>query len=91
MPAAIDDFSTFRTALESPYDHAAAITTSDTTDLSDVTRAIYVGGGAPGNITCTINGVDVVFKLVPVGTVLQVRTSRVKATGTTATDLVALW
>jgi len=89
MVAAVDDFATFQSNLDSPYANAVAVATSDTFDLSDVTRAIYVGG--TGDVTCTIGGSDVLFKAVPVGTLLRIRTSRVKASGTTATQMVALW
>lgn len=71
---------------------AKAITPNDNTDLSYVTKGVYVGGS--GDITATMaDGVsgDVVFKAVPVGAVLPIAVSRVKATGTTATNLVALF
>jgi hypothetical protein len=90
MTAAIDDYVQLSTGLDSPYRHAAAISTSDTVDLSNVTRGIYVGVG--GNINLiTANGETVLFKGALVGTILRVQASRVKATSTTATDLVALW
>jgi len=71
------------------YTYAAAVTPSDATDLPFTTRAIYVGG--TGAITLTMEaGGDVVFSAVPVGTVLRVKATRIKATGTTATLMVAL-
>lgn len=77
--------------LASPAYHAAAVTPNDNTDLTFVTRAVYVGGA--GNIT--VNMADgtagIVFSAVPVGTVLPIAVSRIKATGTTATLLVAIW
>lgn len=88
MPAT-DDFATYLPDLDAPYPNAAAVVPADAVDLSDVTRAVYVGGA--GNLLCTIGGVDVTFSAVPVGTVLRIRTSRIKATGTTASLMVALW
>ena len=77
------------------YPNAAAITPADDADMEYACRAIYVGGddgGTAGNIALvTVNGDEVTFKLVPVGKTLRVRAARVKATGTTATDLIALW
>jgi hypothetical protein len=87
--AAVDLYSNFETALDSCYPNAAAVTPSDSTDLGYVTRALYVGG--TGDIVATVAGSDVTFKSVPTGTVLAVRTSRVKSTGTTAPNLIALW
>jgi hypothetical protein len=77
--AAIDDYIQLQTGLDSPYRHAAAITTSDTVDLTDVTRAIYVGGS--GNIVLiTEAGETVTLMGALVGTVLRVQASRIKAT-----------
>jgi len=72
------------------FEYAAAITTSDTVSLTGVTRAIYVGGG--GTITAVMsNGDAVLFTAVPTGTVLPIRCTRINATGTAATLLIALY
>lgn len=77
-------------ALSLGYANTAAVTPSDTTDLSFTTRALYIGGA--GNVTLIdANNNTTTFQAVPVGSVLPVRTNRVKATGTTATNLIALW
>jgi hypothetical protein len=74
---------------------AAAIVPSDTADLPHVTSSIYVGGA--GNLVVlmadpgSIDSATVTFTAVPVGTVLQIQARRVMATGTTATNLVAIW
>jgi hypothetical protein len=71
------------------YSQAVAITTSDTVNFTEgACRAIYVGGA--GNITAIVNGAAVLFTAVPVGTVLPVEATRVNATGTAATAMVAL-
>ena len=71
--------------------HAAAITPSDTVNLPNAAYAIYVGGA--GNITLdTVGGeTSVVFTALPVGTILTLAVKRVRATGTTATLLVAIY
>jgi hypothetical protein len=53
--------------------------------------ALYVGTG--GNLTVKVrwSATDVVLKNVPSGTILPVAVTHVRATGTTATDIVALW
>jgi len=69
-----------------------AVTTSDTADSGDmafVSRALYVGG-AGDLIAVRADGVEVPFVGVPAGTLLPIRAKRVKATGTTATSIVAL-
>lgn len=70
--------------------NAKAITPSDTVALSPVPDRIYVGG--TGDITCRLYGdtVDVVFKAVPVGTLLPIRAQYIRTTGTTATLMVGL-
>lgn len=75
------------------YTSAVAITPSDTVPIN--ARGIYVGGA--GDIEITLGpigarGTAVVFKAVPVGTILPVGGIEmlVNATGTTATLLVAL-
>lgn len=75
---------------EWPYSHAAAVTTHDTNELAKLTRAIYVGGAGGLKVTMD-DGTDVTFAAVPAGTVLRIRARRVFATGTAATNIVALW
>ena len=75
--------------LDSPYDNAAAITPSDSTDLGFVTRAIYVGQQGTLKVTM-LGGGDVTFNCGQ-HLVLPIRATRVFATGTSANDLVALW
>lgn len=70
---------------------AATITPSDSTDLPVPAVAVYVGGA--GNITLDTEGgqTTVLFAAVPAGTTLKLRVKRVRATGTTATNLVAIY
>lgn len=66
------------------------VTPSDVNDLTRVSRAIWVGGGGDINVILEGQGDTVLIKSVPSGTLLPVAASRVKATSTTATNLVAL-
>lgn len=86
-----DAFSDRQSGLESPAGDAAAITPDDSNDLPTSARAIYVGGG--GDIVLdTVKGeTSILFKAVPQGTILPVRAKRVRASSTTATNLIALW
>jgi len=85
---ATDSFSSHSKGLEAPADKAEAIAPNDGADLTNTTRGIYVGGA--GNIVATVGGTDVTFTAVQAGTVLPIRATRIKATGTTATGLVGL-
>jgi hypothetical protein len=78
-------------SLSEPVMNAAAITPNDGTDLAQFTRFVYVGGTGDITVNMAGTGASIVFKAVPVGTVLPIRVARVLATGTTATNLVALW
>ena len=69
------------------FGEAVAITTSDTE--SNAYGSIYVGGA--GNVSVvTEGGQTVTFTAPPVGTILPIRTSKVRATLTTATLLIGL-
>jgi hypothetical protein len=73
-----------------PADWAAAVTPSDTVDFDQRPRALYVGSS--GNITVNMaDGQAVTFANVPAGMILPVRPKRVLATGTTASNIVALF
>ncbi len=71
----------------------APVTPSDTVQLTDSTHGLYVGG--VGDVTVVFAQdatlTPVVFKAVPVGAVLPISVTQVRATGTTATNIVALY
>ena len=71
-----------------PAVFAATVTPSDSTVLTP-TRGLYVG--TSGNIAVQMSdGSNVTFVSVPQG-ILPVRVVKVLATGTTASNIVALW
>ena len=73
-----------------PASAAEAVTPHDTNALAEYSRGLYVGGA--GNITCRLvdDTNDTVFTAVPSGAILPIRVSHVRATGTTATSIVAM-
>lgn len=80
--------------LDSPADNGLAVTPNDDTDLTVTPRALYVGSG--GDVVVHLrNGsgvaASVTLSNVAAGSVLAVRPTRVLATGTTASGIVALW
>jgi hypothetical protein len=90
MPAE-DIFSRFRQDNFSPVTNAVAVTPHNTEDLAYVTRALYVGGGGDVKVDLQDSGTAIIFSLVPTGTTLPIRVTRVYATGTDASGIVALW
>jgi hypothetical protein len=90
MSAAVDTFASYSGAPNSPLTNGVAVVPSDSADLSNVTRSLWVG--TVGNVELILlSGQSVVLMAVPSGTLLNVRASRVKSGSTTAADLVALW
>ena len=77
-------------SIAAPAAHGFAITANDGADLPSETRAIYVGG-AGSLAVVLVSGDAVTFAGLTAGTVLPVRAVRVKATGTSATQLVGLY
>lgn len=68
---------------------AETITTSDSLELSYVTRGIYVGT-AGDVVVVTTNGDTATFKNAVAGSIIPIRAKQVKATNTTASNLVGL-
>lgn len=76
--------------LTNPPKFSASVTPSDVTDLAVPSMGIWVG--VTGNISVQMYGAGntQIFTNVPVG-YFSVQCTRVNATGTTATGLVAVW
>jgi hypothetical protein len=84
-----DKYATYAPGLESPARDGFAITPSDSDDLPEVTRALYVG--AEGTVAVALaSGASVTLEGVSAGTLLPLRVSRVLATGTTASAIIGL-
>jgi hypothetical protein len=76
---------------DSTPDAFASVTPSDGSDLAGgEARALWVGGAGSVAVR-NRDGTAVTFSGVPAGSILPVRTSRVMATNTTATGIVALY
>jgi hypothetical protein len=73
---------------ERPATDALGITPSDTDD--HWARSLYIGGAGNVSIVPFDGTAAVTFMAVPVG-VLPVAAQRVRATGTTATNIVGLY
>ena len=75
-------------AATAPAGYGVAVTPSDSVVIP-MTRALYVGVG--GNIRVTDINDNVMYANVPSGSILPVQVSRVFATNTTASSIVALY
>jgi hypothetical protein len=88
--SAIDNYSNRETGLSDTPSRAFEITPHDTNELSNVTRALYVGGLGDVAVV-TAGGDEVTFASVSPGTYLPLRVKQVKATGTEATDIIGVY
>lgn len=86
-----DPFSGVADAPYAPATRALAVTPDDGIALAETPKGLFVGTG--GNITMRgLNGLaDQLWKNVPSGTVLPFRALYVRATGTSAGDILALY
>lgn len=82
-----DQFANVGESFTAPADNQVAVTPSDSTDLPFVSRALWVGGAGNLVVTPAAGGSDVTYT-VAAGAILPIRVSRVKSTGTTATQIV---
>jgi hypothetical protein len=72
-----------------PATDALLVTPNDSSDLPFITRAVYIGGA--GNLAVVMHsGLVAVFVSLPAGSLIPVRVVKVFATGTTATNLLAM-
>lgn len=85
-----DAFFNAADQVSAPARRAVAVVPSDTAALAVVPKALFVGTGGTIVMRGVGDGADVTWRGVASGTVLPFRASHVRATGTTAADLVAL-
>lgn len=86
----LDTFSAVLDSLTAPARNCFAITPNDNAALPFLPKAIYVGVG--GNLVARAidSGSDVTFTNVTSGSLLDIRLTSVRATGTTASNLIGL-
>ena len=77
-------------ALSAPSAKFIAVVPSNTIAFAEMCRGLYVG--TTGDVCVAgMDGNPVTFTAVPAGALLPIRISRVNVTGTTASNLVALF
>ena len=86
-----DAFQGVSDAPFAPATRAIAVTPDDTNPLADVPKGLFVGTGGAIAMRGLNGAADQLWKNVPSGTVLPFRAQYVRATGTTAADMLALY
>jgi hypothetical protein len=80
-----------RNGISDPFEHAVALTLSDTVDLATPSRGLYVGVAGAVKVDMVGSG-TVEFADMPVGFYpLRVKRAYATTSGTAASSLVALW
>lgn len=88
MPS--DSFAQFSDSVVAPACAPFAVVPSDSVPLPLVPKALYVGTAGDLVLRGVAGTSDVTFRNVAAGQVIDVRAGFVRATGTTAADIVAL-
>ncbi len=84
-----DEFEGSTQSVLTPSENAFPVVPNDSNPLPSVPKYLYVGGAGRVTLRTRDSAADVVFENVPAGAYLYVRASHVRATGTTATAIVA--
>lgn len=86
-----DAFQFVADQVTAPATRAVAVATHDSNPLPDIPKALFVGTGGTITMRGAGGGADSVWKNVASGSVLPFRAQFVRATGTSAADLLALY
>ena len=85
-----DAFSRQADSAEAPSAHPFAVVPSNAAPLAMIPKALYIGTGGTLVLRTASGTADVTFKNLGDGQILPVRAQFVRATDTTAADIVAL-
>ena len=86
-----DQFSGTLDSVSSPARRAVAVAPHDVNALADIPKALFVGTGGTLVARGAGGGADATFKNIQSGSILPLRAEYVRATGTTAADILALY
>lgn len=86
-----DQFSNRADQVSAPATRAVAVTPHDSNALAEIPKALFVGSGGTIVLRGAGGGSDTTWRNVPSGSVLPVRAQYVRAAGTTAADILALY
>ena len=85
-----DPFANTLESVVAPAADCFPITPNDTGDLPKATKALFVGTGGDVVLRSVSGAADVTFRNLPDGSILDVRVRAVRASGTSAANLVGL-
>lgn len=86
-----NEFASTQDAPTQPARNLAAVTPNDSTDLANVSKALWIGGAGNVSIIAADDSSAVLISGVAAGTILPIRAKRVLSTNTTATLIVSLY
>ncbi|MEA3037729.1 MAG: hypothetical protein QOE79_242 [Sphingomonadales bacterium] len=86
-----DPFTSVADSATAPARLAVPVIPSDTNALPDIPKALFVGTGGAIAMRGVGGSADQVWKNVQDGSILPFRAQYVRATGTTASDILALY
>ena len=86
-----DQFANAADQVSAPATRAVSVTPHDSNALADIPKALFIGTGGTIVMRGANDSADRSWKNVPSGSVLPFRAQYVRATGTTAADLLALY
>lgn len=84
-----DKFDQFADSPSAPSRSVFTVAPHDADPLPQLPKALYVGTGGDVTLRCADDAVDVTFRNVPSGSLIRARARFVRATGTTAADILA--
>lgn len=84
-----DRFDQFADSPNAPSRSVFTVAPHDANPLPHLPKALYVGTGGDVALRCVDDATDVVFRNVPSGALIRARARYVRATGTTAADILA--
>lgn len=86
-----DQFTNRADQVSAPATRAVAVTPHDGNALPDIPKALFVGTGGRITMRGAGGGADTVWANVRSGALIPFRAEYVRATGTTAADILALY
>jgi hypothetical protein len=87
--AVIDPFPQQQDSVLAPSRNTVAVTPHDVNALPSAAKRLYVGATGDVVLRAVDSVADVTYKAVPTGAYISVRAAYVRATGTTATNILA--
>lgn len=85
-----DPFANTLESVVAPASDCFPIAPNDSSDVPKATKALFVGTGGDIVLRSVSGAADVTFRNLPDGSILDVRVRAVRATGTSASNLVGL-